>query len=237
MEGTKMKLLIISLAFTLIFPILIYAFVDDFNDGKADGWLVAAGKWEVTNGEYHAPEQVNAAPYPLTFILDGKELSEFTMKAKVRNDKFHTTMNQSHAGFAFGMDSKNSGYVLYFRFHKGVKCVDVASLVLRYAIENCTKGFDPNADVAEGCNVFEAGDKEKWHILEAQVNTKNGTLKAWVDGNQALDLDVKLTPGKVGLWVADIGAASFDDVSIVGPGLAVKSDGNVSTTWGNIKNF
>jgi len=230
-----MKLSIVLLAFTLIFPVLIYAFDDNFDDGKADGWLVAAGKWEVTNGEYHAPDQVNTAPYPLTFVLDGKELSEFTIKAKVRNDKFHTTMNQSHAGFAFAMDSKNTGYVLYFRFHKGLQCPDTASLVLRYTIEN-GKGWDPNADVAEGCGVFEAGDKEKWHILEAQVHTKDGTLKAWADGKQALDISIKLSPGKVGLWVADIGAGSFDDVSLVGPGLAVKSSGNISTTWGNIKN-
>jgi hypothetical protein len=230
-----MKPLILSLIFILIFPALIYAYDDDFNDGNADGWLVAAGKWEVTNGEYHAPEQVNAAPYPLTFILDGKQISEFTIKAKVRNDKFHTTMNQSHAGFAFGMDDKNNGYVLYFRFHQGVKCPDSASLALGYTTEN-GKGWDPNADIAEGCNVFEAQDKETWHTLEAQVHTKDGTLKAWADGKQVLDIDIKPNPGKVGLWVADIGAASFDDVSINGPEIiAVESNGSVSTTWGNIK--
>ena len=230
-----MRLLIISLAFIFMFPVLIKAFEDNFNDGNADGWLVAAGKWEVSNSEYHAPEQVNTAPYPLTFALDGKELSEFTIKARVRNDKFHTTMNQSHAGFAFGMDSKNTGYVLYFRFHTGLKCANAASLVLRYTIEN-GKGWDPNADVAEGCNVFEAHDKEKWHTLEAQVHTKDGTLRAWADGNQALDVNIKLSPGKVGLWVADIGAGSFDDVSIIGPGImAVKSYGSVSTMWGDIK--
>jgi hypothetical protein len=133
------------------------------------------------------------------------------------------------------MDGKNNGYVLYFRFHQGLKCPDAASLVLRYTTEN-GKGWDPNADVAEGCNVFKAKDKEKWHTLEAQVRTKEGVLRAWADGNQALDVNIKLNPGKVGLWVADIGAASFDDVSINGPGiLAVKSDGCISTTWGDIK--
>lgn len=218
-----------------VFTASIYAFSDDFNDGKAEGWAVSAGKWEITNGEYHAPSEVNTSPYPLTFALDGKEFGEFTIEAEVRNDKFHSTMNQSHAGFAFGMDAKNTGYVLYFRFHRGLACPEASSLVLRYTIEN-GKGWEPNADVAEGCKVFEAGDQGNWHVLKAEVSTNKGTLKTWVDGKPSIDIKLKVNPGKIGLWTADIGAASFDDVSINGPGiLAVQPSGSIPVKWGDIK--
>ena len=56
------------LAFSFIFAESTNAgnFWDDFNDGKADGWLVFAGEWKVVNGEYHMPVEVNTAPYPPT---------------------------------------------------------------------------------------------------------------------------------------------------------------------------
>jgi hypothetical protein len=217
-------------------------FLDDFNDGKADGWVVFEGKWEVVNGEYRAPVEVNKVPYPLTFALDGKEYGEFTIEAKIRNDKFHSTMNQAHAGFAFGMDSKGTGYVLYFRFHKGITCAGGA-VVIRRIIENLRGGCDPNADVAEGCDVFNAMDIGNWHTLKAEVSAKNGTIKAWVDGKASIDIKLsdkklKMDTGKVGLWTADLGAASFDDVSITGPDIPasdVQPASKLSATWGSIK--
>lgn len=226
-------------AFSLIFSASINAgtFFDDFNDGKAGGWLVSAGKWEVVDGEYRMPEEVNTAPYPLTYAFDGKEFGEFTIEAKIRNDKFHSTMNQSHDGFAFGMDDQNSGYVLYFRHHQGL-AFPGGTLVLRWTIENVIGGFDPNADVAEAA-AFDAGDEGKWHVLKAELSAKNKILKAWVDGKEALDIKLdKSINGKLGLWAADIGAASFDDVSITGsniPSSDVQPGGKLATTWGGVK--
>ncbi len=55
------------------------------------------------------------------------------MEARIRNDKFHSAMNQSHAGFAFGMDDSGSGYLLYFRFHSGITFPGGA-LVLRWVL-------------------------------------------------------------------------------------------------------
>jgi len=214
------------------------AILYDFNNGKADGWTVFAGTWEVKDGEYHMPKEVNAAPYPLTFALDGKEVGEFTIEAKVRNDKFHSSMNQSHDGFAFGIDSKANGYVLYFRHHKGLTGAG-GSLVLRWMAEDAKGGFNPNADVAEGADVFAAMDVGNWHVLKAEVSDKSKTLKAWVDGKQAIDIKLdKTASGKVGLWAADIGAASFDDISINGTGIPatdVQPNSKLSTKWGSIK--
>jgi hypothetical protein len=232
--------LLLSLVFAFTFMFVesnAEAILYDFNNGKADGWVVFAGTWEVKNGEYIMPKEVNAVPYPLTFALDGKEVGEFTMEAKIRNDKFHSTMTQSHDGFAFGIDSKASGYVLYFRHHKGVTGVG-GSLTLRWMVENIKGGFDPNADIAEGIDVFDAMDVGKWHVLKAEVSDKNKTLIAWVDGKKAIDIKLPKTAfGKVGLWCADIGAASFDDVSINGAGItaAVQPASKLSTKWGSIK--
>jgi len=226
-------------AFSLIFSASINAgtFLDDFNDGKADGWLVFAGEWEVVAGEYRMPAEINTAPYPLTYAFDGKEFGEFTIEAKIRNDKFHSTMNQAHDGFAFGMDNKESGYVLYFRHHKGIACAGGA-LVLRWIVEDLKGGCDPNADIAEA-EVFDAMDKEEWHVLKAELSAKNKSLKAWVDGEEALDIKLeKSIFGKLGLWTADTGAASFDDVSITGsriPSSDVQPGGKLSTTWGDVK--
>jgi hypothetical protein len=234
----------ICLLFSLVFA-FTFMFVEsnaeailyDFNNGKADGWVVSAGTWEVKDGEYHMPKEVNAAPYPLTFALDGKTFGEFTMEAKIRNDKFHSSMNQSHDGFAFGMDNKDNGYVLYFRHHKGITGAG-GSIVLRWIIENAKGGADPNADIAEGADVFDAQDVGKWHVLKAEVSDKNKTLIAWVDGKKAIDIKLpKTAMGKVGLWAADIGAASFDDISINGAGItaAVQPASKLSTQWGSIK--
>jgi len=238
--GVCTGILSLVFAFSFVFAGSINAgtFLDDFNDGKADGWLVFAGKWEVVDGEYRMPDEVNTAPYPLTYAFDGKEFGEFTIEAKIRNDKFHSTMNQSHDGFAFGVDDKGSGYALYFRHHKGLIGAG-GSLVLRWMVEDFKGGADPNADIAEGEDVFDAMDKEKWHVLKAELSAQNKTLKAWVDGKEAMNIKLeKNIAGKLGLWTADIGAASFDDVSITGPQIpasAVQPGGKLSTTWGGVK--
>ena len=233
--------LLFSLVFAFTFMLIesnAEAILYDFNNGKADGWAVFAGTWEVKDGVYQMPKEVNAAPYPLTFALDGKEVGEFTIEAKVRNDKFHSSMKQSHDGFAFGIDSKASGYVLYFRHHKGLTGAG-GSLVLRWMVENAKGGFKPNADVAEGADVFDTMDEGKWHVLKAEVSDKNKTLKAWVDGKPSIDIKLSESAfGKVGLWAADIGAASFDDISINGTGIPatdVQPVSKLSTKWGSIK--
>jgi hypothetical protein len=234
--------LLFSLIFAFTFMLIASnaeAILYDFNNGKADGWTIFAGTWEVKDGVYQMPKEVNAAPYPLVFALDGKEFGEFTIEAKIRNDKFHSSMNQSHDGFAFGIDSKASGYALYFRHHAGLTGKKDGSLVLRWMAEDVKGGFNPNADVAEGADVFAAKDVGIWHVLKAEVSDKNKTLKAWVDGKQALDVKLANTAsGKVGLWAADIGAASFDDISINGAGIPatdVQPASKLSTKWGSIK--
>ncbi len=221
----------LAFAFLFIFATSINAgtFFDDFNDGKADGWHVFAGEWKVVDGEYHMPVDVNTPPYPTTYAFDGKEFGEFIIEAKVRNDKFHSTMNQSHAGFAFGMDDKGNGWVVYFRYHSE------GSLVLKTVSGD---GKTYSGDIENSGNVIEIGDKEKWHVLKAEVSAQNDTLKAWVDGKEAIDTKQEINPGKLGLWAADIGAASFDDVSITGaniPASDVDPASKLSTTWGSIK--
>ncbi len=226
-------------ALLLVFAASVDAgtFLYDFNDGKDNGWAVFEGNWEVIDGEYRAPDEVNAVPYPLTFALDGKEYGEFTIEAKIRNDKFHPAMNQSHAGFAFGMDDNGSGYRLYFRVHPGIAFPN-GTVVLRWTVENVRGGFDPNADIAEA-EAFDPMDLGNWHILKAEVSAANSTLKAWVDGEEVMDIELeKGVAGKIGLWAADTGGASFDDVSISGdriPASAVQPGGKFPVTWGDIK--
>ena len=226
-------------ALSLVFAASVDAgtFLYDFNDGKDDGWAVFEGNWELIDGEYHAPDEVNAVPYPLTFALDGEEYGEFTIEVKVRNDKFHSSMNQSHAGIAFGIDEHGSGYFLYFRFHKGI-AVPGGALVLRWFVENLRGGADPNADIAEA-EAFDPMDLGNWHLLKAEMSAANSTLKAWVDGEEVMDIELeKDIAGKIGLWTADTGGASFDDVSITGdriPASDVQPGGKFPVTWGDIK--
>jgi len=54
------------------------AILYDFNNGRADGWTVSAGTWEVNDGVYQMPKEINAALYPLTFALDGRRLGGLT---------------------------------------------------------------------------------------------------------------------------------------------------------------
>ena len=235
----RSTILLLVFAFSSIYVMSANAgtFFDDFNDGNDDGWAVFEGNWELIDGEYRAPDEVNAVPYPLTFALDGEEYGEFTIEVKIRNDKFHSAMNQSHAGVAFGMDGDGSGYVLYFRFHRGTACAGGA-LVLRWFVENLRGGADPNADIAEA-EVFDPMDLGNWHLLKAELSAANSTLKAWADGEEVIDMKLeKDVAGKIGLWTADTGGASFDDVSITGdriPASAVQPGGKLSITWGGVK--
>jgi len=222
--------------FTLISLILLSASVnsatwkDDFNDGKDDGWQVFTGTWKVENGVYRMPKEAFGPPYPITYAMDGKKVGEFTIEAKVRNDAYHSTHNQSHAGFAFGRDDKGNGWALYFRHHAG-------KLVLKQATNN---GNTYSGDIDGTDNVIPAGDKEEWHVLKAEVSAEAGTLTVWVNGKEELKTKQEFDVGKVGLWAVDIGAASFDDVVITGenvPAMAVETQNHLTTTWAAIKSY
>ena len=82
-------------------------------------------------------------------------------------------------------------------------------------------------------------DLGNWHLLKAEVSAANSTLKAWVDGEEVIDMELeKGVAGKIGLWTADTGGASFDDVSITGdriPASDVQPVGKLPITWGHIK--
>ena len=233
-------LVALSLIFMLAASANAGMFFDDFNDGDADGWIVLTGTWEVIDGEYHMPVAVKPPdpPQPITFALDGKEFGEFTMEAKLRNDEFHPEGNQSHTGFAFGMDKEGSGYFLYFRYHKGVTCA-TGSVTLRWGFAGGSEGWDPNADIAEACDVFDPDDQGNWHVLKAEVSDAKRTLKIWVDGEEAMEVELeKSAAGKLGFWAGRIGAGSFDDVSITGPSIpasSVEPTSSLLTVWGGIK--
>ena len=71
----RFTIILLVFAFSSIYVMSVNAgtFFDDFDDGKDDGWAVFEGNWELVDGEYRAPDEINAVPYPLTFALDGEE--------------------------------------------------------------------------------------------------------------------------------------------------------------------
>lgn len=235
-------LLLLGFAFIFVFAGSVSAgtYFEDFNDGRADGWVVLTGTWEVIDDEYHMPVAVKPPdpPHPIAFALGGKEFGEFSMEGEFRNDEFHAEGNQSHSGFAFGMDKEGSGYLLYFRYHKGITCA-TGALALRWGFAGGSKGCDPDADIAESCDVFDAQDMGNWHILRIEVSDAKKSLKAWVDGEEAMDVELdKSAAGKLGLWTGRIGAASFDNISIAGanvPSSAVEAASKLFDVWGGIK--
>jgi hypothetical protein len=92
----------------------------------------------------------------------------------------------------------------------------------------------------------------EWHTYKIQAEGEDITV--WVDSEKVLDftynelnwgrpahhVEEELLQGKVGLmtWTGGMGMASFDDISIEGPGIpgtAVHALGKLAVTWAHIK--
>jgi len=87
----KFVTLCLCILVSLIFVNSIYALIDDFNDGKDNGWKPIQGKWSVIKGEYAQEDTVWTTTathdtYTRSFFGD-ENWTDYTLEAKVRIEK------------------------------------------------------------------------------------------------------------------------------------------------------
>jgi hypothetical protein len=177
----------------------ITALKEDFSSGRANGWQVLSGTWQVKDGSY----EQNVTNGSDLGSISAFQSDAYTMTVRVRRID-----GDMGAGLYFNMakrDSKSRSQML--RYTGGGKSVQWGY-------------FDDGGNfVFVGSASVPAGGDGQWHTFLLKV--QNGTAAIDLDGKNLIrDLPLAYKSGYVGLLVSNSHVA-FDDVSIA----ALKKDG------------
>ena len=212
-------------------------FYDFENKSQLKEWEVIGGDWKIENGVLKG-ENVPAAPgfdHGPGIVVGEDSWTDyvFELKMNVETDKLGGPIIRY-------IDPQNWYWFEAWR----------TQFYLRPHVNGEDQAPDPIPDA------FWDREKEfqdgQWHTYKIEAEGENITV--WFDGEKVLDFTYNklnwgrpahavkegLLHGKVGLmtWTGDMGMASFDDVSVEGPGIPgskVEPNGHLSLTWGAIK--
>ncbi len=212
-------------------------FYDFETKAQLGEWKIIGGDWEIENGILKG-ENVPAAP---GFdhgpgIVTGEDTWTdyvFELKMKMEQEKLGGPIIRY-------IDEQNWYWFEAWR----------AQFYLRPHVNGEDQAPDP---IPEALYVMDEELQDgEWHTYKIKAEGEN--IVAWVDGEKVLEftyneldwgrpahpVEEGLLQGKVGLmtWTGDMGMASFDDVSIEGPGIpgtAVHALEKLAVTWAYIK--
>ena len=224
----KTKLLILAIALSLISVSPVFGLLEDFNDGKADGWEEIQGTWSVEGGKYLQEDlewttTATHETYHRSFFGDvGWE--DYTIEAEV------TIVEGGDlapiAGIFFRVtDLGDMGDYYYWR-------IDQRPATGPMLIKA------PNTIIAQDPGAFPEAPTEIGKVAIMKAVVKGSDIECWLDGEllfEATDADFKFGAIGVGTFNA---AAEFDNITVEGPGVpatAVEFTGKLATTWANIK--
>ena len=211
--------LIVIVAILLFLPTTVGwtgTFIDNFDDGNADGWTVAenaTSEWKVTNGGYHGS------------IADGTESIAVIGEPDWDVESIEVTIR----------DAQGEWLALVWRYQDLNNFDSWWLNIAGGALEAWPKVGDyEGAARASGAVPL---DLAKEFTFKVVINGND--FDAFFDGQKigAYTNDA-FAAGQVGflLWA---GSATFDDVVINGPnvsgGTAVSASGKIATIWGQIK--
>ncbi len=200
------------------------ALIDDFNDGKDDGWDRIQGDWSVIAGEY-AQEDIEYTTtatyetYTRSFFGD-ESWTDYTLEAKVRIEEGGDLA--PIIGIFFRVTEKTEiGDYYYFR------------LDARPAEGPCLIK-SPNTIILE--NLAKPCELEQDYILKVEVEGEN--ISCYIDGELEIEIqDASFPQGAIGVGTFNANG-HFDDVRVNGENIApdaVSSEGKLATTWAGIK--
>ena len=201
------------------------ALIDDFNDGKDDGWNRIQGDWSVIAGEY-AQEDVEYTTtetyetYTRSFFGD-ESWTDYTLEAKVRIEEGGELA--PIIGIFFRVTEKTEiGDYYYFRLD--ARAAEGPALIK-----------SPNTILQE--NNGKPSELGQDYILKVEVEGDN--IKCYIDGELEIELqDASFPNGAIGVGTFNT-EGYFDNVSVNGEGIAanpVLMAGKLTTTWASIKN-
>ncbi|HGJ64770.1 TPA: hypothetical protein ENS27_05190 [bacterium] len=220
----KFTILFLCILISLGFVSGIYALIDDFNDGKDDGWKPIQGKWSVKNKEYAQEETAwttiaTNETYHRSFFGD-VNWTDYTVEAKVRIEKGGELAPIIGVFFRV-TDKSEKGDYYYFRLDQrpaeGPCLIKSPNTIL---LENKSKPCEIGVD----------------YILKVEV--KGDTFKCYIDNKLEMEVtDKSFTSGAIGVGTFNADGR-FDNVSVNGPGIAanpVSAKGKLTATWASIK--
>jgi len=202
----------------------VYALIDDFNDGKDDGWKQIQGEWSVIKGEYAQEdiEYTTTATYETytRSFFGNEDWTDYTIEAKVRIEEGGPTA--PIIGIFFRVTEKTeTGDYYYFRLDQraaeGPALIKSPNTILQ---ENMAKPCEIGTD----------------YILKVEVDGSN--IKCYIDGELEIELDDNsFESGAIGVGTFNA-SGNFDNVTVNGPGIAanpVSTKGKLTSTWASLK--
>lgn len=224
--------LILVITFTL--PYVVYAgvFREDFDDGKANDWIVASGSWKAEKGEYVQEEIVGkqggeARNRASAYAVGDKAWKDYTFEVKIK-----PISASNYAGVMFrvssidgGADGNTFGRSTYYYW-----LIGVGGTYSKIWQSPSGKALEENPG-----QTLAAG---KWN--EVKMEMKGQNVKLYLNGKKEKDFDFPkefhISHGGIALATYNASAA-FDEVRVEGEGigLAVDSKEKLPITWGKIK--
>jgi len=233
--GSLVSLICVSLV--LVFASSALALIDDFDDGKADGWEAIQGDWKVKNGEYIQEDTEwtvtnTNETYHRSFLGD-VNWTDYTVEVDVIIDG-PGELAPIAGVFVRVTEKSEEGPYYFFR-------IDTRPDWGPGAVESPNNNFDgANGGQMEGgldpaFLALEENEVE-YHL---KVVAEGNHFLYYVDNDLILDIVDDVDPflkGAVGLGTFNAGA-SFDNFQATGEGLpgAVSKEGKLTACWGTLK--
>ena len=223
----------VSLALVFFSQIPGYcAFVENFDDGKADKWEAISGDWKADGGEYVQSEVFDKAGGDAFnrasgYAVGNKDWTDYTFEVKIK-----PISSNNYAGVMFrvaALDFGANGNTFNNKSEYYYWLIGISG--------NYSKIWQ-----APACKALEEtpGDTLKpnsWN--KVKVEMKGQDAKLYLNDKLQKDFkfpaDVQLESGGIALTTYNA-SASFDDVRVEGVGLAVAPKDKLATTWGKSKN-
>ena len=212
-------------------------FYDFENRSQLEDWDIIGGEWEVEGGVLLG-ENVPAAggfDHGPGIVVGEDAWTDYTFELKMK-------MEEGKLGGPIIRYVDESNWYWFEAWG--------TQFYLRPHVEGEDQALDPIPEAFwDRGEAFQDGE---WHTY--RIEAEGEDITAWVDDEKVLDftyneldwgrpahpVEEGLLQGKVGLmtWTGDMGMASFDDISIEGPGIlgsAVCPLGKLATTWSRVK--
>jgi len=225
MKRTLFTWIVLHVSIMLIFSYSIWAYEENFDTGKAEGWVDAsAGKsWKVDKDAYHQPDAgpVNVFAF---YAINDKKWRDYTFEVQIK-----PVSANNYAGVMFrvkksgaGGTSWTTGDFLYWLIGIG---------------GNYSKLWDAPAGAAVHDTPADTLKSGEWNDIKVVATGLDFVM--YLNGKKQkeyTDKSGKHDFGGIGLatYNAD---AFFDNVKVEGKGIpgAVEPADKLATTWGRLK--
>jgi hypothetical protein len=223
----------IIISLVLVFTSPTFAWIDNFNDGKDDGWTVVQGDWKIKDGKYSQKDKewvstASMETFHRSFIGD-INWADYTAKVDVIIDDPGNVA--PIAGIFIRVTQKSDeGQYYFFR-------IDTRPEWGPCANESPNNNFAGNQQPPVEGGLESPAIEENEVEYHLEVIAEGNHFLFYVDGKLFLDVTDDVDPilrGAVGLGTFNCGA-SFDNLEVKGEGLGISKEGKLATFWSMLR--